>query len=560
MRKHIVFWETAKKDYKMSEKVLPSGKEINSKNSFMQAIKPFIDAIPFIVMILDEDHKILLANDTLLTNLDKNIEDVLGCYCPKLIHGLDEPFPGCPLEEALEKDQIIEKELLDPFYGNWVSSSIYPLHFKTHNGKMVFLHVVQDISERKEAEITIQQQNEYLKNILESFSQPFYIIDANDYTIKMANSASNFGHLTKNSKCYHLTHHENKPCKTSQHPCPIEEIKKTKKPFKTEHVHCNKDGDTRTFEVHGYPLFDKDRNVTQIIEYTFDITERKMADLAITESEKRFRSIVETVPSLLVICDIEGKNIYVSPNCVETTGYKQEELLNKVVWWVHEDDTPKAREIYEHSFRKKIGSKDYEYKAVKKNGEVWYASSSWTFIKDNEGNVKGMVMQTLDITKRKQMEKKLIKSKMELEMKSKDLEEKNIALKVLLKHQDEEKKNIERKIITNIKTLVFPYIDKIKSTSLDEHQKTFFNILETNLSEVLKPFAEQLMNDAINLSPTEIQVAGLVKECKTSKEIAEILLMSENTVKSHNRHIRSKLGIKHKKVNLRSYLQSCFKK
>ncbi len=79
-------------------------------------------------------------------------------------------------------------------------------------------------------------------------------------------------------------------------------------------------------------------------------------------------------------------------------------------------------------------------------------------------------------------------------------------------------------------------------------------IIETNLSELIKPFSTLLMDEFVNLSPFEVRVVNMVKDGKTAKDIAEILHMSENTVKSHNRHIRSKLGIKHKKVNLRSYL------
>ena len=307
------------------------------------------------------------------------------------------------------------------------------MNSKTNDGKKSYLHISYDISELKQAEETIKQQNDYLENILESLTQPFYIIDINDYTVVKANSSAHFGKLTKNSKCYKLTHKQNKPCNSAEHPCPIREIKKTKKPVIIEHIHYTRDGKPKEVEVHGYPIFDKNGEISHIIEYTLDITERK----------------------------------------------RNEESLRKI----RED----------------------------------------------------------------------------LETKSNDLEEKNIALKVLLNHQDEEKKNIERKIVANIKTLVFPYIDKIKSSSLNKYQKTFLNILETNLSGVIKPFAKQLMDEDFRLSHTEIQVANLVREGKTSKEIAEIMGMSENTVKSHNRHIRSKFGIKHKKVNLRSYLQSIFK-
>jgi DNA-binding CsgD family transcriptional regulator len=60
----------------------------------------------------------------------------------------------------------------------------------------------------------------------------------------------------------------------------------------------------------------------------------------------------------------------------------------------------------------------------------------------------------------------------------------------------------------------------------------------------------------LSLSPAQVQVAGLVRENKTTKEIAELLNLSEKTIEDHRKHIRRKLGIMNKKVNLRSYLLS----
>ena len=136
----------------------------------------------------------------------------------------------------------------------------------------------KEIIEHRQADEKIQQQNKFLNNILESLTHPFYVIDANDYTIKMANSAAKLGSLSKDLTCYRLTHKKNKPCSGDDDPCPIREIKKTKKPVTVEHVHYDKDGNARNVEVHGYPIFDGDGNVTQIIEYSLDITERKRAE------------------------------------------------------------------------------------------------------------------------------------------------------------------------------------------------------------------------------------------------------------------------------------------
>ncbi|MRG76252.1 MAG: PAS domain S-box protein [ANME-2 cluster archaeon] len=149
---------------------------------------------------------------------------------------------------------------------------------------------------------------------------------------------------------------------------------------------------------------------------TRDITERKQAEKARRESEERFRTIVETAPSLLIITDTKGNNLYISPNCEEITGYTQEELLGELLLWVHEDDTLRAKELFERTFGEGLGYKNFEYKIVKKNGEVRYVSSSWDPLKVEDGKFKGIVFQTIDITERKQAEAELQKLNEELEV------------------------------------------------------------------------------------------------------------------------------------------------
>jgi len=125
---------------------------------------------------------------------------------------------------------------------------------------------------------------------------------------------------------------------------------------------------------------------------------------------ERFKTIVETAPSVLMINDAEGKNIYVSPNCEEFTGYDPDELTGGVIRWVHEDGAKQAKEIFDRTFSRGVGCKDFEYKAVKKNGDVWYASSSWEPIIDAKGEFKGAIFQTIDITERKAAEDALKES------------------------------------------------------------------------------------------------------------------------------------------------------
>jgi DNA-binding NarL/FixJ family response regulator len=164
---------------------------------------------------------------------------------------------------------------------------------------------------------------------------------------------------------------------------------------------------------------------------------------------------------------------------------------------------------------------------------------------------KAVLERTAELTKSNEQLK--IKTG-ELRIQAQELNELNSTLRVLLKKREEDKNAIEEKVLSNIKHVSVPYIEKLKQSSLNNEQVKYLNILETNLNDIVSSFAKELSSKYMGLSPTEIQVANLVKEGKQTKEIADILNLSPNTIVSHRYKIRSKLGLKNKKVNLRTYL------
>ena len=166
------------------------------------------------------------------------------------------------------------------FISPYAESLLRPIAFVIILGGVGVLtsKLLDNLTERRQAEARIQQQNEFLEKTLESLAHPFYVVDANDYTVVVANSAARQGKLTGNPKCYALTHRKSEPCSSPEHLCPLVELKETKKPVVVEHIHYDGNGNKRNVEVHGHPIFDKEGNVTQMIEYCFDITERKKLD------------------------------------------------------------------------------------------------------------------------------------------------------------------------------------------------------------------------------------------------------------------------------------------
>lgn len=144
----------------------------------------------------------------------------------------------------------------------------------------------------------------------------------------------------------------------------------------------------------------------------------------------------------------------------------------------------------------------------------------------------------------------------ELRLKSRNLEEVNTALRVLLEQREKDKNDLEERMLFNVKKLVFPYLDSLKQRRLDDEQKAYLEILETNLKNIISPFAKKLTSIYENFTPQEIKVADLLRDGKTIKEIAQTLGVSESAINLHRQHIRNKLGLKNQKINLRTYLLS----
>jgi len=181
------------------------------------------------------------------------------------------------------------------------------------------------------------------------------------------------------------------------------------------------------------------------------------------------------------------------------------------------------------------------------------------FLKEERSLINAVAERLGHIVKRIRAEEELRKTHSELEAHSQHLEEVNTALKVLLKQRDEDRKELEENILSNVKQLVIPHLERLKQSRLDTIQATHVSTLESNLNNIVSPFISRLSSSFVNLTPMETRVADLIKEGKTNKEIGEMLCLSPNTVKFHRYNVRTKLGLKNKKINLRSYLLSLAK-
>jgi PAS domain S-box-containing protein len=294
---------------------------------------------------------------------------------------------------------------------------------------------------------------------------------------------------------------------------------------------------------------DGNGKVIEILCIGNDITERKRLEILLSESEERYRRLFETAnDGILLLEKSEGNITHANPAVTAMLGYSKEECIGKRLQDIgFTQDRGDFQEIM-HTLDRS-GIIYYDDVPIKtKAGQTFYVD---IYLVDRARLVQCNIR---DITERKQAEEALRKSERELKAKTENLEEVNAALNVLLKRVEAGRIELEEKILSNIRELVLPNIDRLKKTQLSDHQASYLMVIETNLDNITSSFLYHLKMRYLNLTHREVQIASLVKEGKSTKEIAELLNIAIKTVVFHRNSLRNKLGLKNQKANLQAHL------
>jgi len=276
------------------------------------------------------------------------------------------------------------------------------------------------------------------------------------------------------------------------------------------------------------------------------------------ESEEKFRTIFENVNDEIIYLDPQGTILEINDKCEDLFGLKREEVIGKKVFdfgYLNPHDMEKLADQYRNASER---TKSYmgDIEIVRTDGASVFIETNSKFI-ESEGEIKGTLAIIRDITERKRMEKELQAYRDHLEELVKErtanLEEANAALRVMLRKENEVKEELEEKILININNIILPALEKVKKGA---DGKYFLDLMESNLRNMLSSFAHTLSSKYYNLTQTQLQIAQLIKQGHTTKEIAERMNLSSNTVHFHRANIRKKVGLSKQKINLRSFLLS----
>lgn len=185
-----------------------------------------------------------------------------------------------------------------------------------------------------------------------------------------------------------------------------------------------------------------------------------------------------------------------------------------------------------------------------------YTEQNFRLAERIAAQIAGAVANAQLFAQCKRMEETVKKRSQELKLKSQSLKEVNTALKVMLRQREDDIVEVEKRVLTNVRELVWPYLEKLKNTRLNAIQDNYVTIAVNNLQNIVSPFLNTLKSRYMNLTAREIQIANLIKQGKTTKEIAETLNVSSRAVEFHRNNIRTKMALKNRKANLSSFLSS----
>jgi PAS domain S-box-containing protein len=288
----------------------------------------------------------------------------------------------------------------------------------------------------------------------------------------------------------------------------------------------------------------------RIQELEHSEAEREQVEEALRESEKHYRQLAEDMPALICTFLPDSTLTYVNSAYCELFQKRSDELIGqKFLYFIKDEATRETVRRQYMALTPENSVNTYEHAVIISDGTSQYHWHRWTdraFFKDN-GEIDHFQSIGQDITDRKLMEDALVAE-------SHQLEETNTALRVILQRREEDQKEMERKFTINIQKLVLPNLEKLRGLSLNDIQTNCLDIVAANLQQVTSPFLQNLAACFADFTPREIQVANMIRQGKTSKEIAAIFNSSIRSVDFHRDNIRKKLDLSHQKSNLRTFL------
>ena len=371
------------------------------------------DADSDAICLLDAEQRIMRCNRTMAEMFAVTQKELIGRHCWEIVHGTTEPIPECPIRRVKSS---LQREDMDLQRGDrWLHVTADPILDKNHN-ILGIVHIIRDITERKRIEEEIQLKEHYFRALIERSADGIMVMNGDGTSRYESPGCLRLVGYTEEERVGHSVFELMHPDDIQAGGAALKQIL-SGSPAQAELRARHKDGSWRTIEATLSNLLDGPA-VNGIVVNLRDVTERKRADVAMRESEQKYRLLAENISDVIVLMDMNMKSIYISPSVTRVLGYSVEEALSGSM---DSTLTPASIDKAVKQFQRGLseekrhpgsvtGQTPLELEMIRKDGAMIWAEMAVSFVRDSNGTPSGILGIIRDITERKKAEEAMRES------------------------------------------------------------------------------------------------------------------------------------------------------
>jgi two-component system, cell cycle sensor histidine kinase and response regulator CckA len=381
----------------------------------LQWLSLAVEQSPTSVVMTDLEGNIEYVNQRFCEITGYRVEEVRGRNARLLQSGNTPPALYREMWEAITAGRSWHGELLNRKKDGtlyWDAMWVYPI--RDMQGLVTrFLALKEDISDRKQAERTIRERDERLRQLTENIAEVVFVMDVQfEETLYISPAYERMWGRSCRS-LYEAPRSFLEPIPPEDQEALVAHITRVRAgedPGDVEFRVIQPDGQVRWALSHAVPVRNEKNEVYRIVGVVLDITRRKEAEASVVASEQRLRTLFETVNLIVLGLDTLGNVDYANPFLRKLTGYGRDEILGRS-WFefLPAAQRTQAPEVF-RVFRERLerdGSLHHENALVTKAGEERLIAWNDTVSRDAEGRPTGTLSIGEDITERHQLEQQL---------------------------------------------------------------------------------------------------------------------------------------------------------
>jgi len=366
------------------------------------------DAISDLVSIQDKDFKLVRVNKAYADAFQVRPEELIGKHCYEIVHMSSGPIPNCPHEQALKCKLGVTQEVFEPLLGMYMEVSCSPI-FNEIGELEGTVHIVKNITERKKVEEERQRAVDGIHDLYNNSPAGYHSLDINGVYVQVNDTELAWIGYTRDEvigriKFADLLTPESREIFAINFP--VLKERGCLKDVETELV--RKDGTIIPILMSATALKDEQGNFVMSRTTLFDITEVRRLQKTISESEKKFRTILEEINDSYFELDLAGNFTFVNNAFCRVLRVTKEEVIGANFRSISILD--EINDILAQFRRVRETGEPHKgliFRLARKDGVTEFAEISISQQKDERGNVVGYRCVGRDVTERMELQNKL---------------------------------------------------------------------------------------------------------------------------------------------------------